>query len=377
MFTSKWLRNALVRLIMFALLSGSPAMAKKPTPDPDPDPDPTPTISYTVVDLGTLGGNGATALGMNSHGDVVGFADTATDGTTAFLYTTESGMIDIESLLPANSGWDLYAASDINDGGQIVGGGSHNGFQSAYRFTPATETSPAVIEDLGNLGSPWAEATAINNQGAVVGAADNADGSQRAFFWTEATGMLEVTGDYQTTRAYDINERGEIVGNIRVDGVIHAFRYTPGVGMIDLGYIKLARGGTSLGWGKGINNSGQVAGTASAGRSFVHAFRYTDTVGIEDLGVIGGTEKSYGEAINAVGDVVGSCEPGDRPFIYMDETGTLALWPLIESPPSYLWDDYLLPYAINDVGQICGAGAMTVSSDASVSRAVLLTPVVE
>ena len=370
------LRSALAFLLALAVLSGGLAMAKKPPePDPDPDPPPAPTISYVLTDLGTLGGDGATALGMNAYGDVVGYADTAGGGSSAFVYTAEMGMVDLESLIPVDSGWDLYHASDINDSGQIVGGGMHNGLQSAYRFSPATDTTPAVIEDLGTLGTPWAEATAINNQGDVVGAADNAGGSQRAFVWTEATGMLEVTGEYQTVRADDINNLGEIVGNIRVGTEIHAFRFTPGLGILDLGYIRKARSG-SFSWGKGLNENGQVAGTAVAGRT-IHAFRYTDAIGVQDLGVVAGADRSFGEAINDFGDVVGSCEPGNRPFVYMDETGALALWPLVVDPPAHLWDDYLLPYAINDAGQICGASAMSISANEAVPRAVLLTPVTE
>jgi probable HAF family extracellular repeat protein len=237
-----------------------------------------------------------------------------------------------------------------------------------------------IIEDLGTLGFPWAEARAINNAGDVVGAADNADRSQRAFIWTnDGKVMTEITGDYQTTGANNINVLGEVVGSIRVGGVIHAFRCSaPDFEIVDLGYIKKSRGGGSLGWGHGLNDSGQVAGTASAGGSSVHAFRYTDGVGMEDLGTLDGDEDNFGKAINAHGHVVGTSGPAQSGgFIFTEETGMLELWPLIVGPPEDLQENDLEPLDINDVGQVCGNARLLIPPDKSALRAVLLTPIVD
>jgi hypothetical protein len=46
-------------------------------------------------------------------------------------------MKDLNTLLPAGSGWLLNTATDINDRGQIVGAGMHNGHHRAYLLTPA------------------------------------------------------------------------------------------------------------------------------------------------------------------------------------------------------------------------------------------------
>jgi probable HAF family extracellular repeat protein len=45
-------------------------------------------------------------------------------------------MRDLNSLLPANSGWELTAAYGINDRGQIVGKGKKDGQTKAYLLTP-------------------------------------------------------------------------------------------------------------------------------------------------------------------------------------------------------------------------------------------------
>jgi hypothetical protein len=48
-------------------------------------------------------------------------------------------MIDLNKLLPANSGWELQGAFDINNHGQIVGIGMHNGKSRAFLATVTTK----------------------------------------------------------------------------------------------------------------------------------------------------------------------------------------------------------------------------------------------
>jgi hypothetical protein len=53
----------------------------------------------------------------------------------AFLYSGGQ-MANLNSLLPPNSGWTLTEAVSINDAGQIVGVGTLNGQDRAFRLTP-------------------------------------------------------------------------------------------------------------------------------------------------------------------------------------------------------------------------------------------------
>ncbi|MHB8728387.1 MAG: hypothetical protein ACYC9K_05045 [Sulfuricaulis sp.] len=95
-----------------------------------------------MTDLGTLPGyKNSFALSINNSGQVVGVAQTAGAPAfeTPFLYSNGS-MVDLNSLLPANSGWQLLNAYGINDAGQITGSGNHNGGTHAFLMTPANYT---------------------------------------------------------------------------------------------------------------------------------------------------------------------------------------------------------------------------------------------
>jgi probable HAF family extracellular repeat protein len=148
--------------------------------------------STGIHDLGTLGGPGGIAFGINSAGQIVGTADTtvlntnpppfgsSTGGGTggasgngggthpgsgnpisggagrgvragragkstlgigdvylthAFLYTN-GAMSDLNTFLPANSGWVLNQATGINAQGSIVGFGTFNTNVHAFLLTP-------------------------------------------------------------------------------------------------------------------------------------------------------------------------------------------------------------------------------------------------
>lgn len=84
-----------------------------------------------LTDIGTLP-SAATSIAraINNAGDIVG-----TSQGRGFLYSG-STMTDLNSLLPANSGWVIKDAYDINEYGQIVGQGVINGEHHAYIMTP-------------------------------------------------------------------------------------------------------------------------------------------------------------------------------------------------------------------------------------------------
>jgi probable HAF family extracellular repeat protein len=72
-----------------------------------------------LTDLGSLGGAGADAAAINDRGEVVGDSLTSAGVHHGFLYN-HGKMIDLNSLIPASSGFVITDAQDINDGGQIA-----------------------------------------------------------------------------------------------------------------------------------------------------------------------------------------------------------------------------------------------------------------
>jgi probable HAF family extracellular repeat protein len=94
------------------------------------------------VDLGTLGGTNSVAYCLNNAGTAVGTAGMASGMPHAFMVTNALGgavhMIDLNDMIPTNSGWELMEARGINASGQIVGWGMHAGQTNAFLLTPAS-----------------------------------------------------------------------------------------------------------------------------------------------------------------------------------------------------------------------------------------------
>jgi len=88
-----------------------------------------------VIDLGTLGGSSSSARAINSSGIVVGGALTVDDEHHhAFVYANGL-MHDLNERIDAN-GWELIHALGINDRGQIVAIGHHDGNDRIVLLTP-------------------------------------------------------------------------------------------------------------------------------------------------------------------------------------------------------------------------------------------------
>ena len=103
--------------------------------------------SSGLSDLGTLTDDAFSAASkINLFGQVIG-----TSGNSAvfdqssqrykvvgrpFIWIRNSGMRELNTLIPPNSGWLLNTATDINIGGQIVGTGTHNGQTHGFLLTP-------------------------------------------------------------------------------------------------------------------------------------------------------------------------------------------------------------------------------------------------
>jgi probable HAF family extracellular repeat protein len=249
--------------------------------------------------LGTFGGRLSEALGFNDDGTVVGLYQTTESNGGAknriFLWK-DSRMQRIDP--PADA---LAGARDLNDNGQILLSNPHTGkgfLLSQGNFTELSLVPAAVNESgqvVGTQGSSPAlwhngaltslgtlpgqdgpgEATGINDQGQVVGTVGPrfGDGPRggRAFLWQN--GQMKDLGTFggPSSRALDINNRGEIIGDADTTESIQsefglAYRTQPFVyrdgKMHNLNAMLPFASGWRLFRVLDINDSGQIVGYA-------------------------------------------------------------------------------------------------------------------
>ena len=298
--------------------------------------------TYTVKDLGTLGGNSSSPAGINSRGQIVGSSYLADNLTVhAFLYD-EGRMIDLGTLGGANS-----RAAAINDHGQIVGTSSTNGsiISEAFLF------SEGKMIGLGSLGGISSDAYDINNSGQIVGTSETLV-DWRPFIYSE--GVMVDLGSLggEDGSARGINDRGQVAGYSTPAHTAtgHAFLHTDGA-MKDLGTFN-GLGSSAY----GINDAGYVIGTAwlADGGTTARAFMYHDGE-TTDLGTLGGSAAAA-YAINSQGWIVGVSSTANNdephPFLYSDGKMHDLLSLIV---PGSGWT-VTSAYAINDHGDIAAFG---------------------
>ena len=293
-------------------------------------------VQYAITDLGTLGRTYSQANAINNSGQVVGLATTST-----------------------------------SDGFVLLSG---DGFVHAFLYS-----GNGPMQDLGTFGGPSSRATAINDNGQVVGYAtisfqgpiDNPDPFPKHAFLYSGSGPMQDLGTLggSNGEASGINDSGQVVGYaITSNNYLHAFRTSPN-SPINPATDDLGTLGGDRSEAYGINNSGQVVGRARTSDGTSHAFLYSGSGPMQDLGTLGGTLSSA-SAINSSGQVVGYnyLSGGNYRVFLSNSSGPMQdLNNLIT--PSSGWT-LEKANAINDKGQIVGSG----TNPAGENHAFLVSP---
>jgi probable HAF family extracellular repeat protein len=347
--------------------------------------------SYTVTDLGTLGGNFSQPFSVNNSGAVAGGATLAagnqhglvwSNGAAADLGTLggpNSTTFGINARMAA-SGASETANSDPN-GEDFCGFGTH------LECLPFTWQSGSMSA-LPTLGGNNGIALRNNRGGMIAGYAETSkpDTSCPApqvlqflpAVWTRGTVQaLPTVGKDGVGVAMGIDDEGEVVGG---SGECAAFNPNTGLAIqarhallwqngvaTDLGNLGGKSGAAfgNIAWA--LNNKTQIVGGSDlAGDTTFHAFFWQGGV-MNDLGALSGDADSLAIGINDKGVVVGlsiDSSGNTRAAIWKDGKGR-DLNKLTQNSPLYL----LTGCSINARGQITGLG-LTSSGDVHAYLAV-------
>lgn len=314
----------------------------------------TANVLYNIVDIGTLGGQGSHAWGINDLGQVVGESQTISGVWHAFIWDSINGIQDIDTL---GSGDSL--AFCINNSGQVVG---------RYNYFP----SQAFIWNKQNGMQPLfpkyyrSEAYGINDSGQIVGFYyDKQDSQGLAFLWDIQNGLQDLGDGF----ARSINNTGQIAGG---------WNNPREIALWTNGNVELL----GTGQAHGINDSGWLVGSTYP--SSPHGFIWNKSDGLR---IISPYLQSSTSDINILGQVIG-CEYdgpsggwayGWYAFIWDNKEGLARLDNLIEYTTTP-YRNWRLSGAIslNNSGQIVGYGWHDdMPQDYGTAHAFIMTPVFE
>ena len=317
-------------------------------------------VGYSIIDLGTLGGDESESRSINNNGQIVGWAQTASGEIHATLFDS-TGLGDNVDL--GTLGGDDSRATSINDTGQIVGEAHIGGYPRAILFDP---TGGGNNIDLGTLGGTHGSALSINESAQIVGFASPTSpiSWHATVFDPSGNGnnvALDAPGQYYSSFAFSINNNGQIVGHAFPTGPAHCcallFDSTGAGNNVDLGTLADYPSSKAC----SINDNGEIVGFVyieyETGHPRAVLFDSTGSGNNIDLGTLGGDE-SRAYSINDNGQVVGWAEDasGDTHATLFDPTGdgnNINLNGLID--PASGWE-LSLAIDINNSGQIVGHG---------------------
>jgi probable HAF family extracellular repeat protein len=332
------------------------------------------TASYSIIDLGTLGGAVSQAFNINNSGQVVGSSPLTTDVYTRAFFWENGVMTNLITLNSSHSG-----AKGINNSAKVVGYVSilvpgRGEIPKAFLWQKGIASTLTLLED-------FSFANSINDAGQIVGRSFSDNGINNACLWQGGVRTDLGTLGGRFSEALDINKSAQVVGFSRIndDTTRHAFVWENGV-MKDLNTLIPANSGLVLIESHSINDVGQIVGYSrlndinGPSRGFV----WQNGV-VTNLGTLGG-DSSSARSINNFGKIVGNSTIDNtnsptslRPFLW--ENGVMKdLNTLIPANSGWFLDS---AHSINENGQIVGQGIINGQNHAFLATPIAQRPNIE
>lgn len=197
------------------------------------------------------------ALSINRSEDIVGYRNVFVGGFFSFAPRAVLFRDGVLHDLGALPGGDGSVAEAINGRGVIAG---NSRFMPGSRLVHAFVYEDGVMKDLGTLGGVESFAEAINNHGVIAGTAQEPSGRFVAVVWDRAGIRRLVDG---SSRAVDINNRGQVVLMGTLNGVNGTYLYDDGT-VTHLDSLPEVRGaGVTRLEAHAMNDRGWITGFAS------------------------------------------------------------------------------------------------------------------
>jgi len=284
-----------------------------------------------MTDLGTIPpgcdplSSNSWAFDINDAGQVVG--ETCSNSRTRAFLRSNGVMLDLGTLGGTGSG-----ARGINNAGDVVGAAAMPGDGSNHAFLYSGNT----MHDLGTLGGAWSGAHHINDNGTVVGYSEHQPLPSRephAFLYSGHTMTDLFPGTGCCSYAWGINDTGTVVGTLLASPYDRGFVYRGGV----VTYVGSLANSTTV--AMSINNLDEIVGYSALGYNYYHAFLYRDGTIIDLNNHIPDNpewELNYAAAINDTGQIVGTGTVGGH-------TRGFLLTP-VQTAPTAVDDAYATPF---------------------------------
>jgi probable HAF family extracellular repeat protein len=225
-----------------------------------------------------------------------------------------------------NLGSNLLATlPDINARGQVSFSIQAGSGAAGYFY------NGTAVQNIGTLGGDEVLAVDLNDAGQIAGRSTNGAGLQHAFVWSAGGGMLDlgVLPGASESAATAINNHGVVTGTS--DGVPltppRAFRWSLATGMENLGAF--TAGLASNSFGDALNDADLIAGESATASNDRQAFAWTRSGGLANIDTLNSFDALV-VAAGAKGEVAGNriasvASPFYHPFLWTPATGMVDL----------------------------------------------------